>query len=230
MSREAHAPFCESLRVRLPWATHLIVTGNSKEFLEQKVRPLIEDFLAERGLSLSTEKTCVTAIEEGFDFLGINIRRYGNKLLTIPAQKSIRSLCSKLREIVKGNLMAKQLNLIWQLNPVIRGWAQYHRHGVAKEVFGKVDSYLWSLLWCWAKRRHPNKGARWIKAKYFRRIGHRDWIFAADGNTGAKGFIALVKAFDTPIRRHLKIQCAANPFDPKWDDYFAQRQYQRFRN
>lgn len=221
--------YCNRLNF-VRYADDFIVTGNSKEFLEQEVRPLIEAFLAERGLSLSTEKTRVTAIEEGFDFLGINIRRYGNKLLTIPAQKSIRSLCSKLREIVKVNLTAKQLNLIRQLNPVIRGWAQYHRHGVAKEVFGKVDSYLWLLLWRWAKRRHPNKGARWIKAKYFRRIGNRDWIFAADEKAGAKGFIALVKASDTPIRRHLKIQCAANPFDPAWDDYFAQRQYQRFRN
>ncbi|AMP05958.1 reverse transcriptase family protein [Collimonas pratensis] len=212
------------------YADDFIVTGRSKEFLEQKVRPFIEAFLAERGLALSAEKTRATAIEEGFDFLGINIRRVGSKLLTRPAQKGIQSLCSKLREIVKGNASAKQINVIRQLNPVIRGWAQYHRHGVASEAFGKVDSYLWLLLWRWAKRRHNNKGARWIKAKYFRRIRHRDWIFAANENEGTKEFVALVKASDTLIRRHLKIQSAANPFDPEWHDYFARRQYRRFRD
>jgi RNA-directed DNA polymerase len=212
------------------YADDFIVTGHSKEFLEQEVRPCIEAFLAERGLTLSTEKTRVTPIEEGFDFLGINIRRFGRKLLTRPAQKSIQSLCSKLRGIVKGNSSAKQINVIRQLNPVIRGWAQYHRHGVAKEVFGKVDSYLWLLLWHWAKRRHPNKGARWVKAKYFRRIGSRDWIFAANESEGSKEFVALVNASDTPIRRHLKIQSAANPFDLEWYDYFARRQYRRLRD
>lgn len=113
--------------------------------------------------TFSAEKTPVTAIEEGFDFLGVNLRRFGDKLLTRPAQKSIQSLCSKLRKIIKDNSTAKQHNLIQQLNPVIRGWAQYHRHGVAKKIFTDVDTYLWQLLWRWATRRHSNKGQGGLK-------------------------------------------------------------------
>lgn len=211
------------------YADDFIVTGYSREFLEQEVKPCIEAFLAERGLTLSVEKTRVTPIEEGFDFLGFNVRRFGNKLLTRPAQKSINSLRSKLREIVKGNPTAKQIDLIKRLNPVIRGWAQYHRRGVAKEAFGEVDSYLWHLLWRWAKRRHSNKGIKWIKAKYFRCRAHRHWIFAAeDGQT--RETVTLVRASDTRIRRHIKIRSDANPYDPAWNNYFAQRKYRRFRD
>lgn len=222
----------EQMRKRLNfvrYADDFIVTGYSKEFLENEVRSCIVTFLAERGLTLSAEKTRVTSIEEGFDFLGFNVRRFGSKLLTRPAQKSINSLCSKLREIVKGNPTAKQIDLIERLNPVILGWVQYHRRGVAKEIFAEVDHYLWHLLWCWAKRRHPNKGLKWIKTKYFRRIAHRDWIFAAeDGQT--REAVTLVNASDTQIRRHIKIRSNANPYDPEWNDYFAQRKYRRFRN
>ena len=212
------------------YADDFIVTGHSKEFLEQEVKPCIEAFLAERGLTLSAEKTRVTAIEEGFDFLGVNLRRFGDKLLTRPAQKSIQSLCSKLRKIVKDNLTAKQHNLIQQLNPVIRGWTQYHRHGVAKKIFTDVDTYLWQLLWRWATRCHPHKRARWIKDKYFKCIAHRHWVFATTERTGSTEMVTLVKARDTKIRRHLKIRCAANPFDPEWNDYFERRKYRRFRD
>jgi RNA-directed DNA polymerase len=211
------------------YADDFIVTGYSKEFLENEVKPCIEAFLAERGLTLSIEKTRVTPIEEGFDFLGFNIRRFGDKLLTRPAQKSISSLCSKLREIVKGNPTAKQIDLIKRLNPVIRGWAQYHRRGVAKDAFSRVDSYLWQLLWGWSKRRHPNKGLKWIKAKYFWCIGHRHWIFAVEDEQTLET-IRLVKASDIRIRRHIKIRSDANPYDPEWSDYFEQRKYRRFRN
>ena len=229
MSGDVHVRFRERLGGRFPGATRLIVTGHSKEFLEQEVKPCVEAFLAERGLTLSVEKTHVTSIWEGFDFLGFNIRRFSGKLLTRPAQKSIQSLCSKLRQIVKDNLTAKQSSLIRLLNPVIRGWVQYHRHGVAKKIFADVDNYLWQLLWRWAKRRHPNKMGTWIKDKYFRCVGHRHWVFAAIENKQSSEMVMLVKARDTPIRRHLKIQCAANPFDPIWDDYFTRRKYRRFR-
>lgn len=211
------------------YADDFIVTGHSKEFLEQEVKPCIATFLAERGLTLSAEKTRVTSIEEGFDFLGFNVRRIGNKLLIRPAQKSINSLYVKLKEIVKSSSTAKQVDLINRLNPVVRGWVHYHRHVVAKEIFAQVERYLWHLLWRWAKRRHPNKGLKWIKAKYFRRIAHRDWIFAAKDEK-TRETITLVNASDTRIRRHIKIRSDANPYDPAWNDYFEQRKYRRFRN
>jgi RNA-directed DNA polymerase len=120
MSREAHVQFCESLGVRFPGATHLVVTGISKEILELNVLPAVREFMSIRGLDLSEEKTRITHIAEGFDFLGQNVRKYNNKLLIKPAPKSVKALMAKVREIVKKNASATQANLILQLNPVRR--------------------------------------------------------------------------------------------------------------
>jgi len=156
-------------KVRLVrYADDFIITGCSKELLEREVKPLVEDFLKTRGLELSQEKTRITHIEEGFDFLGQNIRKYDGKLLIKPAKKNVKAFLTKVREIVKAHKTAKQADVIKMLNPVIKGWADYHRHIVASEVFSSVDSQIWRLLWRWAKRRHPNKGARWIRAQYFK--------------------------------------------------------------
>ena len=108
------------------YADDFIVTGASKEVLQHQVRPAIEVFLRARGLELSDEKTRITHIAQGFDFLGQNIRKYSGKLLITPARKSVKALVDKVREIVNGNKAATQANLILNLNPVIRGWAMYH--------------------------------------------------------------------------------------------------------
>src|SRR5262249_1065409 len=158
------------------YADDFIVTGASQEVLEREVRPLVEAFLAERGLVLSPEKTAVTHLSEGFDFLGQNIRRYPNgKLLIKPSKKNTRAFLRKVREIVRRTSGAPTDALIRQLNPVIRGWANYHWHIVAKRAFSRVDNVVFRLLWKWARRRHPRKGARWVKRRYFDRVGTRDW-------------------------------------------------------
>ncbi|NPT59729.1 reverse transcriptase domain-containing protein [Paraburkholderia elongata] len=143
------------------YADDFIITGNSKEWLEQEVKPVVVEFLAERGLVLSPEKTRITPIREGFDFLGWNIRKYNGKLLMKPSKANVKAHLDKIREVIKANKTAKQANLIRPLNPVLRGWANYHSHVVAKETFVRVDTEVWSMLWRWAVRRHPNKGARW---------------------------------------------------------------------
>jgi RNA-directed DNA polymerase len=142
------------------YADDFIITGHSKEWLEQEVMPVVTKFLKERGLSLSQEKTRITHIPEGFDFLGWNMRKYGGKLLIKPSKQSIRSHLSKVWGIIKANKAAKQVNLIGLLNPVLRGWANYHRHAVAKKTFASVDSQIWFMLWQWAKRRHPKHKQR----------------------------------------------------------------------
>ena len=167
---------------------------------------------------------------KGFDFLGQNIRKYRGKLLIKPASKNVSALLDKVRAIVRANRTSTQAQLIWQLNPVIRGWANYHRHVVAKATFAKVDHEIWTRLWRWACRRHPKKGERWIKTRYFHSEGHRRWVFAADEldlASGAWERIRLNKANDVAIQRHCKIRAAANPFDPGWESYFAQRQAAR---
>jgi len=124
-----------------------------------------------------------------------------------------------------SNKTAKQANLIRLLNPILRGWANYHRHVVAKKTFDRVDTNVWSMLWRWAARRHPNKGARWVKEKYFKTRGSRNWIFAAteQQEDGTQKELGLLKESDTPIQRHIKIKADANPHDPKWEQYFESR-------
>ena len=125
----------------------------------------------------------------------------------------------------------KQESLIRLLNPVLRGWANYHCHIVAKKTFGYVDAQVWSMLWRWATRRHPNKGARWVKAKYFKTRGSRNWVFAAEDEKQGRKEIRLLLESDTPIRRHIKIKADANhPFDQKWEKYFVARRVNKRQN
>jgi RNA-directed DNA polymerase len=207
------------------YADDFIITGNSKEWLEQEVKPAVVEFLAERGLVLSPEKTKITHIRDGFDFLGWNIRKYDGKLLMKPSKANVKAHLDKIREVIKGNKTAKQENLIRLLNPVLRGWANYHSHVVAKKTFIWVDKHVWSMLWQWAARRHPNKEARWVKEKYFKTRGTRNWVFAATENKedGMQREFILLSESDTPIQRHIKIKADANPHDPQWEPYFESR-------
>ncbi len=202
-----------------------IITGNSQELLEKEVKPLVEDFMRERGLELSQEKTVITHIEDGFDFLGQHVRKYKEKLLIKPSKENVQQLIEKVRKIVKENKQAPAGQLIVQLNPIIRGWALYHRHVVSKATFNHVDSAIFEMLWRWAKRRHPNKGKRWIKEKYFYTIGNRRWVFSGtiEGKKGETLQVHLCKAATTLIRRHRLIKGEANPYDPAWEAYFDER-------
>jgi RNA-directed DNA polymerase len=200
------------------YADDFVVTSVSKEILENKVVPAVRAFLAVRGLELSEEKTRITHIAEGFDFLGQNVRKYNGKLLIKPSKKSVKSLIDKVRKTIKDNATATQASLIQILNPIIRGWVMYHRHCVAKATFSLIDHRIWQALWKWACRRHSNKGARWVKHKYFRVNGNRKWDF---GTEDAKH--RLFRAATVSIMRHVKIRASANPFDPAWNEYFAHR-------
>ena len=205
----------------------------SPEFLREEVLPIIRDFMAERGLQLSEEKTVITHIDDGFDFLGKNIRKYNGKLLIKPSKQSVGSLLKKVREIVKSNKSAKQDSLIRQLNPVIRGWVNNQRFVVSAETFSKIDYQIYNCLWQWAKRRHKNKGRRWIAAKYWHRIGTRNWTFAAEERTkknGEQSYFALEYATDTKIIRFKKIVSNANPFDERWNGYYEERDGEKMLN
>jgi len=206
------------------YADDFVITGTTKEVLEE-ARELMVKFLKDRGLTLSEEKTKIVHIEEGFDFLGWNVRKYDGKLLIKPAKKNVQTFLRKIRETVRESKTAKQENLMKKLNPVIRGWANYHQNQVAKETFSKVDHVIWEQLWQWACRRHPNKGLRWVKDRYFIKQGSRNWVFgtAVENDKGEKGIVKLVKASDTPIKRHVKIKGAANPYAPEFETYFEER-------
>lgn len=203
------------------YADDFIITGISKELLENEVKQLVEAFLAKRGLQLSAEKTVVTHISNGFDFLGQNIRKYNGKLLIKPSRKNMRNFLTKVRDVIKRNPTVRTETLIMQLNPLFRGWANYHRHVVAKETYNYVDYRVWKLLWQWCRRRHSNRRKRWIKEKYFKKVGSRSWVFQGVRSDGEK--ISLFYTNDTPIKRHTKIQAEANPYDPQFEQYFEKR-------
>ncbi len=191
------------------WADDFIITGGSKELLEQEVKPLVEAFLRERGLELSPEKTRITPIEAGFDFLGQTLRKYPDgKLIITPSAKNVQAFLDKVREVIKGHKQAKAGHLIVQLNPLIRGWANYHRHVCSKRTFAKVDHAIFRALWRWARRRHPNKSRQWVKAKYFRPTAQRDWTFAGEAlRWDGKAYpVQLFYAAEVAIKRHVKIR------------------------
>jgi RNA-directed DNA polymerase len=213
------------------YADDFIITGDSKELLENEVRPLVEVFLTERGLALSADKTRIIHIDEGFDFLGQNLRKYDGKPLVKPSKKNTHAFLEKVRGLIGVNKTVSQTTLIDSLNPVIRGWASYHRHCAATETFERVDHEIWQRLWQWARRRHPNKSAAWVKRQYFPAQGNRSWTFAADtGERTPEGKLIwkrLVYASDTKIHRHVKIRRDAHPFDPQWMPYFKERVFRK---
>ena len=116
------------------YADDLIITGSSPELLENEIKPRVATFLQQRGLELSPEKTRVTQIENGFDFLGHNVRKYNGKLLIKPSTKSVQTLLDKVRGVIKTHKQATAGALIGQLNPIIQGWANYQQFPVTYHI------------------------------------------------------------------------------------------------
>lgn len=208
------------------YADDFIITGISEELLVTEVKPLVERFMSERGLELSQEKTAITHIERGFDFLGQNVRKYRNgKLLIRPSKASVRTFLAKVRRIIREANGTSAGRMITQLNPVIRGWALFHRHVVSSETFRYVDHHIWQALWTWTKRQHPHKSTGWRRKKYFPPHDGRQWVFSGDSMAalGKSGRLHIFRASTVPIERHVAIRGIANPFDPTQEFYFERR-------
>ena len=202
------------------YADDFVVTGDSKELLETVVKPWIVEFLRERGLTLSEEKTKIVHIDEGFDFVGWNFRKYNGKMLIKPSKKNVKAFYDKVSGIIERSLSVPTELLIKQLNPVLRGWAEYHKGVVAKSTFSKLDQKLRWRLMRWGLRRHPRHTGKWVWEHYWQRTGSR-WSFAGNdlNRDGEKMQRLLLQLTDTKIVRHVKIKGAYNPFDPAWEAY-----------
>src|SRR5271168_3048198 len=184
------------------YADDFIITGTSKELLRDQVQPLVAHFLSERGLELSHEKTSITQVDDGFDFLGQTLRRYGTKFLLKPSRKNVRTFLAKIGDVIQhegGHLSAGQL--IERLNPKIRGWALYHRHASSAHTFARVDDVIFHKLWRWARRRHRGRSSTWVKRKYFTGSDDDRWRFHGTMRDEDGGYhtVFLVHARDTPI-------------------------------
>ena len=211
------------------YADDFVITGKTKELLEDTIKPAIEKFLKERGLTLSPEKTRITRIEDGFDFLGQTPRKKAGKLLIKPARNNVKAFLVKVRETIRKFTAKKPGDMIRNLNPMIRGWANYHRHIVASNTFKEVDNQIYCYLWDWAKRRHQDKGKRWLLRKYWRNGSCVSTFSTVEETPEAKRRVELIRASQITIRRHIKVRSESNPFDPKDADYFEKRKADRQR-
>ncbi len=144
------------------YADDFIITGKSRRLLEVKVKPAIEKFLAERGLTLSKEKTVITHIKKRFTFLGQNFRKHGRKLHITPSIEGVLALIREVGMLIIKYVGAPMVGLIKKLNDVLRGWAYYHRHVVSSEIFGRIDTYVFEQLRNMLRKRHWNKSKKWL--------------------------------------------------------------------
>jgi len=206
------------------YADDFVVTGASKEILEQKVKPALTAFLTQRGLRLSEQKTVLTHISGGFDFLGHTVRKHGDTLLISPARSKVAAMRQKIGQLIHSAVGLTQEALLRPLNPRLRGWANYYRNGTAKQTFGKLDYYVNGRLWRWMKRRHPNKSKRWKLRKYFSAAaGGGVFSVRLEGIGADRRVLSLYRTVSTKIERHIKVRGDANPYDPKYTKYFEMR-------
>jgi RNA-directed DNA polymerase len=198
------------------YADDLVVTAPTREVLETYVVPKLSAFLAERGLQLSEAKTRIVHIDEGFDFLGFTVRRYRGVVLTRPQKEKVTRHLRTIHDYLRQHRQATPSRIIGDLDPVIRGWANYYRHGASKHVFHTADHRIQAQLWRWAKRRHPTKPAAWIRSRYF----DSRWNFV-DGRT------RLARHGEVPIARHSKVQGKRSPLNPDDREYWEMRRLRR---
>jgi RNA-directed DNA polymerase len=206
------------------YADDFIITGKSKRLLKKSIKSVIEGFLAERGLELSEKKTVLTYIKKGFTFLGQSFRKYGRKLHITPAKEGVLALVRKVGRLIRKHVSAPMPILIKKLNETLRGWGNYHRHVVASEAFGRVDTYVFEQLWRMVRRRHQNKTKGWLINKYWLATG-RKHRFAVRAKTasGRKTVYEVIKLHSIGIRRYIKIKADANPYLPEYAKYFWRR-------
>ena len=173
------------------------------------------------GLDLSDEKTHITNISNGYDFLGFNIRKYNDKLLIKPSKDSIDSIKRKLKETFRKNQNASVDQMIRLIQPISTGWTNNYRHIVAKEKFGEIDNHIYRITSKWTHRKHPTQANKWIKNQYF----NNDWNLydKVTKNT-------LHRIAPTPIRRHIKVNNEHRVYDKDSQDYWEKREYLKAKN
>jgi RNA-directed DNA polymerase len=201
------------------YADDFIVTGKSKRLLEENVKPAVEKFLSDRGLSLSLEKTKITHIKHGFTFLGQHFRKQGRPLHITPAKEGVIALKSKVGELIRKHVGSPLEGLVKKLNQTLRGWGNYHRHVVSSEAFSQIDTYVFEQLWRMIRRRHRKKSKSWLTDNYWS-FSKRRWIFTVKGKT-QKGpcLYQVIRLSSLGIKRYIKIKADANPYDPKYAAY-----------
>ena len=207
--------------VLVRYADDAVALCHSREQAEQ-VKSRLAEWLAPRGLAFNEDKTHIVDLNDGFDFLGFNVRRYHDKLVLIkPSQSAVRRIRKRLRMEMRALRGSNVAAVLRKLTPIIRGWAAYYRTEVSSEVFSALDDYLWKLTYRWARHSHPNKSRWWVVDRYYGRFNkskQNRWVFG-DRDSGAY----LPKFSWTKIVRHAMVAGAASPDDPALASYWTQR-------
>jgi RNA-directed DNA polymerase len=213
------------------YADDFVITAKDRESLEN-IQPQIEQWMSERGLELSAEKTLITSMEDGFDFLGFNHRHYSGKLLIKPSKKKVLDFCKRIGREMRALNGEEQEVIIRKLNPILRGFANYYKGVVSKETFSYISHRVWQYLWCWSKRRHPNKSTRWVRKRYFKTINGNKWTFATitSDRRGKNKELILYPIAYTPIERHVKVKGEASPDNPSLSEYWEKRHQRHGKN
>lgn len=208
------------------YADDFVVFCKTREEAEQ-VREKLRAWLAERGLEFSPKKTRIVNLDEGFDFLGFNVRQYkvsnsrtGRRLLIRPSKKAVREHARKLKALFREGRGKNGVALTILLNPVIKGWAEYYRPCVAARIFEKLDHYLFKLQKRWVIRSHPEKPWKWRRKRYWGKCkyhpGDDQWVFVPHG-------IYMRKHAWTPIKRHRMVRRFSSWDDPDLQGYWDGR-------
>jgi RNA-directed DNA polymerase len=212
------------------YADDFIVCARTREEAEL-AKSKLQNWLAERGLVLHPEKTKIVHINDGFNFLGFTIRQYKGTCLFTPQKEKVLQFLRSIRVWLKHNAAAAQDVVIYHLNPILKGWANYYKHGVSKRVFAFVDHQIWMALWRWCLRRHHDKPRNWIANKYFGTNSGDGWHFRTRFLDDDDGLctLELFRMSTMPIERHVKVKGTASPDDPDLRNYWFQRRFKRNR-
>lgn len=206
----------------------LCETKKQAHEMYEKLKP----YLDTRGLELAPDKTKITHLSEGFEFLGFNVRRYQSndreKLLIKPSKTSIKEAKRKISDIFRECHGKSVEILIGKLNPIIRGYALNWNKVVSSKIFGELDNHMFGMVVRFLKRQHPMKSWKWIKARYFKpdRTGQsKDRWILTDPYKGNQ----LIRMKWTPIERHVQITFKNSPFDKTLSEYYRKRDIKEFK-
>ncbi|MGQ4810342.1 hypothetical protein NKDENANG_03799 [Candidatus Entotheonellaceae bacterium PAL068K] len=217
-----------SSRALVRYADDFIIFAETQEDAHA-AKDDIAKWLVNRGLQLSQEKTAIRSLEEGFDFLGFNVRQYdvpntrtGRKLLITPSNASVSDFKHRMKREWTALNGSNAAAVVKKLNPIITGWANYFKTQVASETFSSIDDWMWTRAYRWCKRAHPTKSWNWIIRTYFSkfRMGRNDkWVLGVR-ETGAH----LPRLSWTPIKRHIMVKYDASPDNPALHTYWDERE------
>jgi RNA-directed DNA polymerase len=221
------------------YADDFIIVCKSESKAKEIKKEIAKHLTEKVGLTLSEEKTKITHINKGFNFLGFNFRKYKPKgksrsplkkskqseyvMLIKPEKDKVKNLLRGIKEVLDKNKPATQNAVIQILNPKLRGWGMYYRFVSSKRTFGRVDHEIWRKTFWWAKRRHPNKSKEWVISKYFSgKVNNRKAVFK-DTETDSE----LIILGNIPIKRHVLVNGKMRVYDqnPNTIEYWKKREY-----